>query len=160
VHRTTSTIGVDVFAAKEAALFTTSHHTHKARRQPLSPLFSNTKVTSRQDLIHRHLDKLCRRLSKFSEAGTRFDLGPATTAFARDVANDFILGKSNSSLEREDFDVAMLAASQGSGQVWRLAKFVRWVAPTMQSVPISWIMKMAGQELNTFFRHLQVNGSP
>ena len=84
-------------------------------------------------------------------------MGAAVTAFARDVANDFILGKSYNSLDREDFDVVMLAASQGSGQVWRLTKFVRWVAPTMQAMPISWIMKAAGEEVKTFFRHLQVS---
>ena len=54
---------VDAFAAKGATLFTTIHHDHMARRQQISPLFSKAKVASRQDLIHRHMDKLCRRVS-------------------------------------------------------------------------------------------------
>lgn len=142
---------VDASTAKGETLFTTDHHVHKARRQPLSHCFFKAKVMSRQNLIHRHMDKLCRRLSKYTETGQTFDFGAAATAFARDVANDFILGESYKSLDRKDFPVVMVAASQGSGQVWRLSKFVRWVAPYMQAMPISWIMKIAGKEVKTFF---------
>lgn len=148
---------VDAFAAKGATLFTASHDVHKARRVPLNPFFSKAKVASRgPDLIKKHLDKLYGRISKFSEAKVLFDFGAAITAFSRDVANDFIIGKSYNSLESDDFDVALLAASQGAGQFWRLTKFVRWFAPTMRSIPVDWLVKNTSGDMNIFFRYLQV----
>lgn len=132
----------DAFDAKGATLFTAAHAVHKSRRQPLGPFFSKAKVASRQDLIHKHLTKLCYRISKFAEARTIFNLGAAATAFARDAANDFIIGKSYDRLDREDFDFAMIAATAGGAQMWRLTKQVRWVAPTLKKIPISWMLSM------------------
>jgi hypothetical protein len=107
-------------------------------------------------MIRRHLDKLCSRLSQFAETGETLDFGAATTAFARDVANEFILGKSYNSLDHKDFEVAMLEASQGAGQIWRITKFVRWFAPTLRAVPIPLVMKIASGEMKIFFRHIEV----
>ena len=125
----------------------------------MSPFFSKAKVTSRLDLIYLQVDKLCHRLSKYAEAeaGTAFDFGAAMTAFTRDVANNFILGRSDNSLDKDDFDVAMVAASQGLGQVWHITKFVRWAAPAMQAMPKSWIMRFASKGTKVFFRRRQVN---
>ncbi|KAF2875491.1 trichodiene oxygenase [Massariosphaeria phaeospora] len=146
---------VDAFAAKGATLFTAAHSLHKARRQPLSPFFSKAKVAARQDLIQRHLNKFCQRMSAFSNSRATFELGAAMTAFTRDVANEFITGKSYDILDHEDFDIAMLAASQGSGQIWRLTKFVRWFAPAMMAIPIDWVMKIASEDMKVFFRHIK-----
>ncbi|KAI1394475.1 trichodiene oxygenase [Hypoxylon trugodes] len=146
---------VDAFAAEGGTLFTADHDLHKARRQPLNPLFSKAKVASQQELIQRHLNKLSSRLSNFASSGAMFNLGAAITVIARDVANDYILGKSYNSLGREDFDVAMLTASQGSGQIWRLSKHIRWVAPTLMAIPVDWILKTAGNDMKIFFLHIQ-----
>ncbi|KAF2683180.1 cytochrome P450 [Lentithecium fluviatile CBS 122367] len=144
----------DAFDAKGATLFTAPHDVHKARHLLLNPFLTKTKVVGRQGLIHRHLDKLCQRISKFADAGTTFDFGAATTAFARNVANEFILNKSYDSLDREDFDVTMLAASALSRQIWRLFKHVRWVAPVFEKIPIPWLLKHAGEDMKIFFRRL------
>jgi len=105
-------------------------------------------------MIHRHTEKLCERITRYANARTIFDLGAATAALGRDVANDYVLNKSYDSLEREDFDVAMVAASAGAGQVWHLTKHVRWVAPAFKRIPISWMVKHAGKGMRVFFRHL------
>lgn len=148
---------VDAFAASGASIFTADHHVHKARRQPLGPLFSKARIAAHQDMIHRHLDKLCDRFSKFYHSNTQFNFGASITALARDVANDFILGKSYNSLEHEDFDIDMTIASQGGASMWRLTKHVRFVAPLMMSLPIDWVIKIADQRTKIFFRHLKVS---
>ncbi|XDG06281.1 hypothetical protein ABKA04_005896 [Annulohypoxylon sp. FPYF3050] len=107
---------VDAFATQGAALLTPKHELHKARRQPLNPFFSKANVRNRQDMIDRHLGKLCDRIFAFAESHETFNFGAAITAFARDVAFDFILGKNYGSLDKDDFDEAMVAASSGSGQ--------------------------------------------
>lgn len=147
---------MDAFGAKGATLFTADHELHKSRRQPLSPFFSRAKVASRQDLIRRHLRKLCGRVSQFANSGDTLNLGAAATAIARDVANDFILNKSYNSLEREDFDVAMLTASQGSGKLWRLSKHIPWVPKALKAILVDWVLKTAGNDMKEFFFHLQV----
>jgi cytochrome P450 len=145
---------MDAFDAKGATLFTVAHGRHKARRSPLNPFWSKAKVASRRAMIHGYMEKFCERISQYADDKTTFDLGAATTALARDVANDYVLSKSYNSLEREDFDVAMLAASAGGGQIWRLGKHVRWVAPILKMIPIPWLVKHAGKDMKIFFKHL------
>ncbi|KAI0884561.1 cytochrome P450 [Annulohypoxylon maeteangense] len=146
---------MDAFGAKGATLFTVDHELHKSRRQPLGPFFSKAKVASRQDLIHRHLLKFCGRISKFANSGETFNLGAAATAITRDVANEFILNKSYNSLDREDFDITMLTASQGSGQIWRPSKHIPVITKIFKAIPIDWIIKNAGDDMKEFFLYLK-----
>ncbi|KAI1121324.1 trichodiene oxygenase [Nemania abortiva] len=146
---------VDAFATHGALLLTPQHELHKARRQPLNAYFSKAKVHSRQGIINRHMDKLCDRISAFAETHQAFNLGAAITAVVRDVAFDFILGKNYMSLDKDDFDEAMVTASSGSGQVWRMTKHMRFIGPMLKSVPIDWIVKHGDHGTKLFFRFLK-----
>lgn len=148
---------VDAFATQGAALLTPKHELHKARRQPLNPFFSKANVRNRQDMIDRHLGKLCDRIFAFAVSRETFNFGAAITAFARDVAFDFILGKNYGSLDKDDFDEAMVAASSGSGQVWRLSKHLRFVEPILKSLPIDWIIEHGDHGTKLFFRFLKAS---
>ncbi|KAI1276338.1 trichodiene oxygenase [Xylaria sp. FL0933] len=142
----------DAHTAKGSTVFTVDHHLHKARRQPLNSVFSKAKVYARQDMIRSYVDKLCRRISEHS--GTTFDLGAASLAFTQDVANDFIMGKTYGSLDREDFDVSMLLVLQGAGKVWRLNKHLRWYGHLLKAIPL-WVLSMtAGDTLKVFLLRL------
>lgn len=156
-HYDKSAFAVDAFAAYGASLFTVAHHVHKARRQPVNSYFSKARVATRQDLIYRHLDKLCSRLRSLVKTEATFDLGAAITALTRDVSNDFVLGRSYNSLDHEDFDVAMMDASQGGGNFWHLSKFLRWFGPTMQGLPVPWVLKITKGPMHTFFHQLWVS---
>ncbi|KAG8159002.1 hypothetical protein KVR01_011445 [Diaporthe batatas] len=148
---------VNAWAAKYATIFTADHELHKARRHPLSPFFSTSKVAAQQSLIRKHVQKLQNRLAGFTISGETVNLGAATTALTRDVANDFVLGKSYNSLDRDDFDFAQLIASHGAGSMWRLSKHLRWVAPTMRSVPINWMIRFGDEGMKAFFGQLKEN---
>ncbi|KAI0380298.1 cytochrome P450 [Hypomontagnella monticulosa] len=140
---------VDAFANYGAGITTADHDLHRIRRQPLNHFFSKARVASRQGIIRKHLDTFIDRLTKL--AGSKVDLGAATTAFSRDLAIDFITGKTYGSLEKEDFDVSMLRASQGSGSLWRISKHVRWFAPLFKSIPPTWAMKIADNDTKMLF---------
>ncbi|KAI0506709.1 trichodiene oxygenase [Xylaria bambusicola] len=146
---------VNAFATYGALLFTTQHELHKARRQPLNAYFSKSRVSSRQSVINRHMDKLCDRISAFAESHRTFNLGAAITAAVRDVAFDFILDKNYRSLDKDDFDEPMVMASSGSGQVWRVSKHMRFIAPILRAVPIDWIIKYGNHGTKLFFRFLK-----
>lgn len=111
-------------------------------------------MSSRQDVIDRHFDKLCDRISVFVESQEAFNFGAAIAAFVRDVAFSFILGKNYKSLNKDDFDEAIVIASSGSGQIWRLTKHMRFIGPMLKSIPIGWIIKYSDHGTNLFFLSL------
>ncbi|KAI0110396.1 cytochrome P450 [Nemania sp. FL0031] len=148
---------VDAFAAPGAVLLTPNHELHKARRQPLNAFFSKVRVNNRVDIIEKHLGKLSDRITKFAGSDETFNLGAAITAFVRDVAFDFILDKNYKSLDKEDFDVHMVTASSGSGQIWRLTKHIRFVGPLMKSIPMDWLVKHVEGDMKLFFQFMIEN---
>lgn len=134
----------------------TDHDIHKARRHAIAPFFSKAKVAARQELIRRNVDKVCGRVSEFA-ATTTFNLGAIASAYVRDTANEFIVGKQYNELEQEDFGVDLSHASQGGGIMWRITKHIRWFGPTVRSIPIDWVMKSADKGTTAFLRYLQVS---
>ncbi|KUJ18476.1 cytochrome P450 [Mollisia scopiformis] len=143
------------FSANGATICTADHDLHKARRMPLSPFFSKTKVAQQQDLIRQKVEQLCKRISQFSTSKKAIDLGAATSAFTRDVSTDFILARNYKSLDHEDFNAGMTNVFQDSGHIWRITKHITWFGPTMKSIPIDWIMRVADEGTKSFFRYLQ-----
>ncbi|KAF7336640.1 Cytochrome P450 [Mycena venus] len=144
----------DAFSAPGSTICAADHDVHKARRLPLNPFFSKAKVSSRQVLILQNVDRLCGRISDFAVSKTALSLGAAISAFTRDVATEFILGKSYNSLGQEDFNAAMTTVFQNSGHIWRITKHVRWFGPTMMSIPRAFIIKTADEGTRGFFRYL------
>ncbi|TGO10356.1 hypothetical protein BTUL_0137g00130 [Botrytis tulipae] len=130
---------LDGFSAGGAIVCTADHDTHKARRLPLSAFFSKVQVVNKQDLVYRNVQKLC----------------AATSAFTRDISTEFILGKSYNSLDKEDFDIEMTNVFQGSSHIWRITKHITWFGPTMKSIPIDWVIKVADDGTKAFFRYLK-----
>ncbi|KAI0120912.1 cytochrome P450 [Hypoxylon sp. NC0597] len=143
----------DAFGAKRSTLFGSDHDAHRARRRAIAPFFSKQNVVARQDLLRRNIDKLCRRISNLT--GSTFNLGAAVSAFARDNANEYILGKAYNELDLEDFGIGLSIASQGAGVFWRTTKHVRWFGPALRAMPIEWAMKGADEGTKSFLRYLQ-----
>ncbi|KAK5626525.1 hypothetical protein RRF57_002240 [Xylaria bambusicola] len=123
------------------------------RRSAISPFFSKARITARQDIIHRNVEKLCQRISKLT--GSDFSLGAAVSAFTRDTANEFIVGRRYNEIDLEDFGIGLSLASQGAGPFWRITKHVRWFGPAMRALPVSWAMKVADEGTMAFLRFLQ-----
>ncbi|KAI1108378.1 cytochrome P450 [Nemania sp. NC0429] len=143
----------DAFGAKTSTIFGSDHDAHKIRRSAIAPFFSKSRVASRQDALDRHIDKLCQRISEL--AGTTFNLGAAISAFTRDAANEYVVGRLYNELDLEDFGVGLSLASQGAGPFWRITKHVRWFGPAMRGLPVSWAMKAADDGTKAFLRYLQ-----
>ncbi|KAI1193053.1 cytochrome P450 [Nemania serpens] len=143
----------DAFGAKSSTIFGSGHNAHRVRRGAIASFFSKPRVVSQQDVLRRHIDKLCQRISKL--AGTTFNLGAAISAFTRDTANEYIVGRLYNELDLEDFGVGLSLASQGAGPFWRITKHVRWFGPAMRALPVSWAMKAADEGTKAFLRYLQ-----
>lgn len=114
-------------------------------------------MAARQELLCRNVHKLCQRIANL--AGTTVNLGAAISAFARDNANEYIIGKAYNELELEDWGIGLASASEGVGTVWRTTKFIRWFGPTMRTIPIEWVLKVADKGMKSFLRFVQVSDS-
>ena len=55
-------------------------------------------MLNREDLIRRHIDKLCDRLLVFAASGQVLNLVAVIMALSRNVVNEFILNKNYNSL--------------------------------------------------------------
>ncbi|KAF1950750.1 cytochrome P450 [Byssothecium circinans] len=143
----------DAFGAKKSTIFGSDHDAHKARRRAIAPFFSKPSVVAREHLLRTNVNKLSQRISKLR--GTTFNLGAAISAFTRDNANEFIVGKAYNELDLEDFGYGLSIASQGAGVFWRTTKHIRWFGPTMRAIPIGWAMKLADEGTKSFLRYLE-----
>ncbi|KAI0869644.1 trichodiene oxygenase [Hypoxylon argillaceum] len=144
---------LDAWGAQGTTINTIEHEHHKARRQPLAPFFSKSKISARQEIIKEQVEKLCSRLIKIAREGNTVNLGAAVSALAHDVAFEFSIAKNYHSLDSEDFDVAVLHVAQGAGPMWRMTKHVFPLLPILQSIPIDWAMKISDDGTKTFFQH-------
>lgn len=132
----------------------TDHDAHKAHRRDIAPFFSKPNVAALEDLVRRNIEKLRQHISQFS--GTTFNLGAAISAFTRDTANEYIVGKAYNELDQDDFGIGLSIASQGAGVFWRTTKHVRWFGTMLRAIPISWAMKSADEGTKSFLHYLQV----
>lgn len=105
------------------------------------------------------MDKLCRRISRLVGTSEVFNLGMGVSAFTRDSANEFMVGKTYDSLSSEHLGEGLTVASQGARGFWRTTKHVRWFGPTLRGLPISWALKVADDKTKTFLNYLQVSSA-
>ncbi|RYP52142.1 hypothetical protein DL768_002692 [Monosporascus sp. mg162] len=143
------------FSAPDSAICTPDHDLHKQRRAATAPFFSKASVTRKQGIIHSLADKLCDRIRKCVDSESSMNVGTAISAFTRDVATQFILGKDYRNLDTEDFNAGMTAVLQSSGAIWRVTKHVPWLGPTMKSLPPSFMERIADDATKSFLNFLK-----
>lgn len=79
------------------------------------------------------------------------------SACTRDVANEYVVGKTYNELDLDDFGIGLSIASQGAGVFWRTTKHIRWFGPLLRAMPISWAMKTADEGTKSFLGYMQVS---
>ncbi|KUI65210.1 Trichodiene oxygenase [Cytospora mali] len=89
----------DAFGAPMPSICSVDYDLHKRRRTPLNLFFSKVNVASRQRMIQGLASKL------------------SISAFTRDVATEFVLGKNYHNLDNENFGADMTNVLQSSGAI-------------------------------------------
>ena len=112
----------------------------------------------RQSIVTRTADKLCQRIAEFSDSKSSFNLGASLSAYTRDTAAEFLLGKVYGNLDAEDFKVGLSEIFQESGVLWRVTKHVRWVGPLVKAIPPTLLGKMGNDNIKSFFEFNNVSG--
>ena len=143
----------------DVAISAPDHYLHKTLRQPLSPFFSKANVGRKMDIVYKHLDKLEAIMTRKAAAKETFDLGAAISAWARDVSNEFIMGKSYDNLDKDDFDKDFTTMVTDEGRMWRCIKHIP-VLRLAYSLPwdfMLWVAKTTGDKgMKNVFTHLKV----
>ncbi|KAI0147569.1 cytochrome P450 [Xylariaceae sp. FL1272] len=131
----------DAHGTPLSTLSAIDHDVHKRRRTAINPFFSKQRITAQQDTVKRLSSRLCQRLEGllFQEV----KLASALGAFTRDVATEFLLGKTFDNLGADDFCAGVGATLQESGAIWRITKHLRWYGSMIKAVPL-WLVKQAG----------------
>ncbi|RYP92043.1 hypothetical protein DL770_001821 [Monosporascus sp. CRB-9-2] len=104
-------------------------------------------------------DKLCSGIDLFAGSKSTVNIGTTMSAFTRDVATQFILGKDYRNLDTENFNAGMTAVLQRSGAIWWVTKDIPWLGPTMKSLPLSFMEKIVDDATKYFLSFLKVRGS-
>jgi len=146
----------DAFSAKYSSICTIDHELHRRRRAPLNAFFSKATVSNRQGIIQAHLNKLCDRIQEYDASSRILNLGTVISAFTGDVATEYIIGKSYSNLDRQDFNANMTNVLQSSGAMWRITKHVRFLGPTLKALPMPVVEKIGDDGAKAFFAFLKV----
>lgn len=84
-----------------------------------------------------------------------FDLGAAISAWARDVSNEFIMGKSYDNLDKEDFDRDFTTMVTDSGRLWRANKHLPFLRVAF-SLPWDFMIMVGDKGVRNVFSHLKV----
>jgi hypothetical protein len=132
----------DAFSARYSSICTIDHELHKRRRAPKNTFFSKATVSNRQQIIQNRLSDLCDRIQEYDGSSRALSIETTISAFAGDVATEYIIGKSYDNLGRQDFNANMTNVLQSSGAIWRITKHVRFLGPTLKALPIPIVEKM------------------
>ena len=114
-------------------------------------------MTASQGLIAAKVHLLCERIAEFARSGRSLDLGAAVSAYQRDVATEFLLGKSYNHLEQPDFAAAMTNVIKIGGLLWVRTKHLRWLGPTLHSLPLALAVRICDSGTAAFMRHVQAS---
>jgi cytochrome P450 len=110
---------------KGGTIHSVDHDQHRARRKPLAPFFFKARVAGQQDVIRKHIEKFCDRMSGAAKSQETINIGAAVTAVARDIAFEFILAKTYNSQKFE----ASLLRTDTVGHLWHFSKHICWIRP-------------------------------
>lgn len=137
---------------------TDAHAHHRIRRAALNPFFSKQRILGLQDLIWRHVEKMCGRFEEFKKEGRPLPTGNAFACLTADVIIEYSMGHQQRALEDPDFAPLFTQAVKKFASVGVVAKHLPWIHPLMRALPQHWIAK-ASPEYGAMLAFRELNKS-
>ncbi len=128
-------IAVNGFATPHAALGTTHHELHRARRSALNPFFSKQNVRRLEPVLQRCLHKVLGRLDGNVKSGKPIAMDLLYSATTSDIISDYCFGESYDNLDKEDLNQHFFSAFHEAGKGYHFACWNPWLVPTMTALP-------------------------
>ena len=92
-----------MFGSTEMTFGTVSHALHRRRRGAFSHFFSKTSVRRLEPFIQTLVDKLCQKLSQYTDTEKPVNMVHAYSALTQDVITEYCFSKCRNVLEMENF---------------------------------------------------------
>ncbi|KAF3033879.1 hypothetical protein E8E12_002177 [Didymella heteroderae] len=144
------------FGLNEASFSTNDHMHHRLRRAAIAPFFSKQRVLGLQDLIRRHVSKLCVRIDEFKATGRALPTLEAFSCLTADIIIEYSMGVQQKCLDDADFAPLYTQAVKKSAMLGVYAKHLPWLYPLMNALPQRWIAN-ANPEYGAIFAFRNLN---
>lgn len=143
------------FGLNEASFSTNDHTHHRLRRAAIAPFFSKQRVLGLQDLIRRHVSKLCTRFEEYKVSGRPLPTLEAFSCLTADIIIEYSMGVQQKCLDDPDFAPLYTQAVKKSAMLGVYAKHLPWLYPLANALQ-HWIAK-ANPEYGAIFAFRNLN---
>lgn len=143
------------FGLNEAAFATNDHMHHRIRRAAIAPFFSQQRVLGLQNLIRRHVAKLCTRFEEYKVSGRPLPTLEAFSCLTADIIIEYSMGVQQKSLDDPDFAPLYTQSVKKSAMLGVYAKHLPWLYPLANALQ-GWIIK-ASPEYGAVFEFRNSN---
>lgn len=128
--------------APDSSFATVSHNLHRLRRGALNPFFSKRSITSKENQIKRHVEKLRERFRGCIKTGEVIRLDAAFMALTMDVITDFAFASPYNYVDRPDFNLEWKETVIGGSANGVFLRMFPWSLPIMKATPLSMLENM------------------
>jgi cytochrome P450 len=144
------------FGLDGASFATNDHMHHRLRRAAIAPFFSKQRVLGLQDLIRRHVSKLCTRFDEYKVSGRPIPTLEAFSCLTADIIIEYSMGVQQKCLDDPEFAPLYTQAVKKSAMLGVYAKHLPWLFPLVNAIPQSWIAN-ASPEYGAMLAFRQLN---
>ncbi|KAF3051103.1 hypothetical protein E8E11_004200 [Didymella keratinophila] len=143
------------FGLNEASFSTVSHTHHRLRRAAIAPFFSKQRVLGLQDLIRRHVSKLCTQFNEYKASGQPLPTLEAFSCLTADIIIEYSMGVQQKCLHDPDFAPLYTQAVKKSAMLGVYAKHLPWLYSLATALQ-HWLGKL-NPEYGAIFKFRNLN---
>lgn len=133
------------FGNDDVTFCTTDSMHHRLRRAAIAPFFSKQRVNTLQDLIWRHVEKLCTRLEEYGRADKPVPTRDAFGCLTADIIIEYSMGVQQKALEDPDFAPMFTQAVKAFAELAVVLKQAPWLHRVIRAIPQSWLASSSPQ---------------
>lgn len=134
-----------MFGVPDTMLSTLSHDTHRKRRAPIAPYFSQQAIRRFDPVIRSKLEVMCSKFEEYQQSGQPANLDVAFNALTTDIITEYAFGISYGHLEAPGFNPDWLPLLKSASENSLLQKQMPWLSDTMRKIPLSLLLKLKPQ---------------
>ncbi|KAF2094144.1 putative benzoate 4-monooxygenase cytochrome P450 [Rhizodiscina lignyota] len=121
---------------------TIQHDLHRMRRKPISPMFSDKRISEFQSVIRAKVDTLCEKIGEYQKDGRILEFNSAWMALTTDIITEYAFARSYGQLEVPDFKDTLHEALIAIYTVGHFALHFPMVFPILDMLPDWFVLKV------------------
>jgi hypothetical protein len=118
---------------------TEDHYVHRMRRSVINPFFSRQRMLQLEPVIQTLVQKLCKRILDFKNAGNPVPLSLGFSCLTTDVITEYVITQNYGYLDAPDWLPHWPKTLKSVAEIGTMAKQVPGIIPLMKSLPESFV---------------------